>query len=165
MSDKKIVEMPKTVKINIEGWNYKDFITFGRTMGSDIFGAFKMAQAIIVEWGYDVDPHEDMALAKLPIGEGGKVLRTINNMIEQALETMSVGDVKVDFVKAGWSFIDMHEFTTAFAEGDYPTIERKLHEVCTVDGIKKGDTLPLVEGATMVKALRKHYQDVLSGKY
>lgn len=165
MSNEKIIDMPKTIVINVEGWNYKDFITFGHTMSKDMFAAFTMAQDIIVSWGYDTDPHEDMALAKLPIGEGGKVLRTINSMIEQALETMSVGDVKVDFVGAGWSFIDMHEFSTAYAEGDYPTIERKLHEVCKVDGIKKGDSLPLVEGATMVKALNKHYRDVLSGKF
>lgn len=162
-----VVELPKehTLQLDVSVWNYRDFMEFSKLTKKSAVVAYRKAQEIIISWGYD-EPLEDAnALAKLPIEEGVKVIRTIMTTLEDAFEGLSTGDVSVNFKKAGWNTLKMQAFLEALQSFDYHEVANMIHEVATIDGVRKGDTLPLAEGAMMVKAVRKRYEDLLQGKF
>lgn len=160
-----VIEMPKRVGLVPERWNYRDFMKFSQLTQKDTVMAFRKAQEIISEWGYDTPLTDENALAKLPLGEGAKVIRTILETLGAAMENVSIADVSVDFSRANWNTLDMQRFLEALKSSDYDTVETMVHQVAKVDGLKAGDTLPLGDGAAMVKAIRKRYEDLMSGKF
>ena len=68
-------------------------------------------------------------------------------------------------MRAGWNTLKWDEFVKAIQTFDAIKVTELVHEVATMDGVTKGKTLPLVEGATMIKAIRERYNKVMSGKY
>lgn len=164
----KVVEMPteKKLKLDPNQWNYKDFLAFTKAMTTnDQLGAYKLAQRIIIEWDYDISLNETNALAMLPLAEGAKVVRSVMESLNQALESMSFNDVAVSFEKAGWNTLSYIEFQKALSSQDYPTIAKMLLEVCTIEGLDPEQTLPLVEGVQMVKAVQDRHRKILSGNF
>lgn len=151
--------------LDVSVWNYKDFMQFSQLTQKSAVAAYRKGQEIIISWGYEQDLADENALSKLPIKEGVKVIRTIMRTIETALEGLSIADVRVDFTRAGWNTLDIQAFLEALQKFDYSTVAAKVHEVAAIDGVKKGDTLPLAEGTMMVKAIRKRYEDLLQGKF
>lgn len=160
-----VIEMPKKLGLVPERWNYRDFMKFSQLSQKDTVQAFRKAQEIIGDWGYDTPLTDENALAKLPLGEGAKVIRTILSTLGKAMEDVSIADVSVDFSRANWNTLDMQRFLDALKSSDYDTVETMVHQVAKVDGLKAGDTLPLGDGAAMVKAIRKRYEDLMSGKF
>lgn len=161
----KIVETPKKLILHPERWNYKDFMKFSQLSQVDTIQAFRKAQEIIAEWGYEIPLSEENALAKLPLGEGAKVIRTILSTLSTAMENVSIADVSVDFSRANWSTLDMQRFLEALKAFDYETVETMVHQVAKVEGLKAGETLPMGDGSAMVKAIQKRYTDLMSGKF
>lgn len=164
-NEPKILPKENVLKINVEHWNYRDFMEFGRSMKGDMFKALNMAQSVIVSWGFSQDPTEPNALADLQLHDSAIVLREIGVMVDAALERVSAGDVSVDILKAGWSFKIYYKFLQALDDGDYATVQSMVHSVASVPTLKSGETLPLVEGVQMVKAIQKRYKEILEGKF
>jgi hypothetical protein len=159
---KKVINLPKKLIIDPNQWNYRDFMAFQRAMNKDPRKAFAKAQEVIIEWGYEGDPKAKNAIANLPVEDSAKVVRTLLETINAALEQVSKNDVKVDL--HGWTSIRMWDFYEVLSNFDYSAIESMVHEVASIEGVKKGDTLPLVEGAKMVEAIQERYKAIMSGK-
>jgi hypothetical protein len=160
-----IPDMPKVLNLNVSRWNYRDFMKFSQLTSKDVVSAYRKGQEIIESWGYSVPLSDENALAKLPIEEGAKVIRAIMQRLETAFEGLSIADVSVDFSRGGWNTLDMQRFFEALAAFDYETVETMVYQVAKVDGLKAGDTLPLAEGAMIVKAISKRYKDLMAGKF
>jgi hypothetical protein len=167
MSEEKIVklEQPKVLKLEVSRWNYRDFMRFSQLAAKDVVAAYRKAQEIISDWGYNVSLSEENAIAKLPLEEGAKVIRTIMRTLEEAFEGLSIADVSVDFARGNWNTLDMQRFLEALAAFDYETVETMVYQVAKIEGMKAGETLPLAEGAMAVKAIRKRYGDLMAGKF
>lgn len=165
MTPQNIVELPKTLKLDVSVWNYRDFMEFSKLTRKGASAAYRKAQEVIVEWGYDIPLEDENALAKLEIEDGVKVIRTIMQTLETAFEELSTADVSVNFKRGKWNTLRIEKFLRALSEFDYAEVSAMVHEVAKVDGVKAGDTLPLTQGAMMVKAIRKRYEDLLQGKF
>lgn len=156
-----------TIQLDPSQWSYTDFLRFTKLSNQNkTVEAYAVAQQIIANWDYDISLDDPNALAKLPLGEGGKVIRTISETLTKAIEGMSVNDVKVDFAKAGWNALKWEEFIQALVSFNGARVTELLHEVAVHPDVKPGDTtLPLMEGAAMVRAVRERYTKIMQGKY
>lgn len=155
----------RKLQLDVSVWNYRDFMQFSKLTRKSASAAYRKAQEVIIEWDYDIPLSDENAIAKLDLEEGIKVVQSIMSTLSTAFEQLSTADVSVNFKRGGWNTLTVEKFLKALQNFDYAEIATMVHEVASVDGVKAGDTLPLAEGAMMVKAIRARYEDLLQGKF
>ena len=157
-------EKEQKLQLNLQNWSYRDFLKFQQYSSSDPRKAYALAQNVISTWTYDIPITGEDALSRLPIEDAGLVLRTIGQTLERYFEEMDVSEVKVDFRRAKWNSLHIFEFQEALPAFDYTKIVKCIHEAATLEDVDPKATLPMLEGAMMVKAITERYGKHMSGK-
>ncbi len=164
MPKDKEIALPHNINLNPSAWSYKEYLNFAVLVQTDVTKAYALAMKVIRSWDYNVPITAPNALMKLETYQSAEVLRTINDVIETALDSMSIHDVTVDFRRGKWTMENIMRFQEAVQAGDYPLVRDMAWQVCVVEGLEMGSELPLVEGAMMVKAIRERHLAVMQGK-
>jgi len=156
----------KRVRMNVNNWTYADFVAFTQAIQTgNNDKLFELAALVIVGWDYEVDLSKPEPLMELGVIESGRVVGSIFETINKAVEDLSIDGLTVNFNK--WNTRRFLEFDDARRAGNIRKAEKMLHEIIEL-GIADGDgefePLSFEDGARAFKAVNEAYKKLVTGK-
>lgn len=152
------------IRILPDNWTYEDYYNFVKAFQTgDTDTTFKLAQAVIASWDYEVDLAEEDAIGLLGVADSAAVIRTVMEKLGEYLEALDLSEVKVDF--SVWNTRKFMHFDGLRRNGKIKAALEMLPEIIkNWEAFVPNDTVSLTAGATMLQAVNEAYKRLVTGK-
>lgn len=150
-----------------ERWSFQDFFNFFKAMqAGNLVDAYGLLAIIMNEDEFLALNAETGAQAlnavMLRLSNDAKAVAVAPLLPDGTQGKAPIDAVKVDLSK--WSIPQIFEFEKANKEGNMAEVERLMHLVARLDGVKTDEPLPYWEGLLIKTAVVSKHGRLLSGK-
>lgn len=152
-------------QINLHQWTYAEFNEFIRASSSgNTRQAGYLLEKVINDWSlYEVPEDMEHPFDHLLFEtEAVPLIQAVSAAITEYSKEIDISPVTVDTSKWRWS--DFNHFREVSETGNVAEIEKLLHQVCSMRGVKRDQPLIATAGILMMSALTKKVTQVFSGK-